>query len=322
MRVLVTGACGFLGTAVAERLAGLGHRVRCLVHPSQPGDQLAALGAELLRGDVRDPTVCASAVAGVDQVVHLAGVKNAWSSRTYDSVNATGTRTLLDACAAVRPVPGRFLFVSSQAAAGPTVNGRPRTEQDEPRPLSAYGRSKLRAERCVLSAGDCLPVTVVRPVFVYGPRSPECTWLARSVRRRLFPVGDPHRRLQLLYVDDLVDGVLEALSAPIARGRVYFLTSAEPVTWAELARAAFAAAGCRGRTVRLPLTAAGALLAPVALARRALGLPPGVLRPRIEEAAADWTCSGEAARRDLEFTARVPLEEGLAMTLRWLRRRT
>jgi len=168
--VLVTGGSGFIGSHLVEILLAQGHAVRCLLRDPGRPRWLAGLPVEIQRGDCTDPASLISAVQGVEQVFHLAGVTRARRRRDYFLHNLRGTGNLLRACATADNPPRRFVFLSSQAAAGPSRDGRPLTEDDAPAPLTAYGLSKLAAEKAVLGYAHRLPTVVLRPSTVYGPR--------------------------------------------------------------------------------------------------------------------------------------------------------
>jgi nucleoside-diphosphate-sugar epimerase len=326
LRFLLTGATGFIGLNLAERIAGAGHRVRALVRASSRVDELRRLGAELLPGDVTDPTSLPAAVEGCEVVVHLAGLVKALDRAHYFRVNVEGTRHLALACAAARPRP-RLVLVSSLAAAGPAGVRRPRKEEDAPAPVSQYGESKLAAERIVQELAGRLDATIVRPPIVYGPRDKELLpQLFRMARLGLiFKAGFREKRYSVIHVEDLCRGILAAAERGKGVGEsgtegTYFLADGAEHTWEHIGRAASEAVGTRARVVPLPeaasyLVAAGsALLA--GLTRR-----PAMLSfdkvSEIREAA--WTCAIDRAVAELGFSPRYPLAAGMRQSAEWFR---
>ncbi|MFI5403683.1 MAG: NAD-dependent epimerase/dehydratase family protein, partial [Planctomycetota bacterium] len=149
---LVTGGHGFLGSHLVDALLDRGVRVRCLLRPGRPESLFSGRPVEVVRGDLRAADGLAAAVEGADLVFHVAGLIAARSPAEFHEVNAKGTARLAAAVAARGPV-SRFVLVSSQAAAGPSLDGRPVTEDRPPGPLTHYGRSKLAGERALEAAG-------------------------------------------------------------------------------------------------------------------------------------------------------------------------
>jgi uncharacterized protein YbjT (DUF2867 family) len=212
MRVLLTGRSGFLGSFTADQLAAEGHVVRALVRPRSDKRVLEKLpGVEFAAGAIEDAASLLPAAENVDAVVHVAGIVKARKPEEFFQVNAQGTRNLLEA--AMKRGVRRFVYVSSLAAVGPSVDGTPVADDAEPRPVTHYGRSKLEAERAVLAAKDRLHVTA-RPPLIYGPR--DRARVLTSVRNGVLPMtGDGSNTLSVVYVADTRRD--RARSAPAAR---------------------------------------------------------------------------------------------------------
>src|SRR5260370_32338407 len=166
-RTLVTGATGFIGRHVVRRLLQRGDQVKCLVR-GQSTNGLASSEVELVFGDMTRPESLPAAVRGVDLVYHVAGATQVHTPGTYARVNSAGTRHLAQACARLL-TPPKVVYVSSLAAAGPSLPDSPRREGQPPAPVSAYGRSKLAAEDHLKEVASFLPITIVRPPCVIGP---------------------------------------------------------------------------------------------------------------------------------------------------------
>jgi nucleoside-diphosphate-sugar epimerase len=172
LKALVTGATGFVGSHLVERLLGAGMEVACLMRPTSPPRRTALDGLDVERriAALDDPDALARAVRGVDYVFHAAGLTRARTLAEYQAVNADGTGRLLEALLAEGAALRRFVYVSSLAAAGPARSPEPPDESAEPHPADDYGASKLAGEHVVLEHANRLPVTIVRPPAVYGPR--------------------------------------------------------------------------------------------------------------------------------------------------------
>jgi len=326
LRWLLTGATGFIGLTLAERLRARGQAVRALARASSQVEELSGLGVELVRGDVADPRSLQAAVEGCQAVVHLAGLTKALGSEEYRRVNVLGARNVAVACVAAQPRPA-LVLVSSLAAAGPAEVGRPRREEDPPAPVSAYGRSKLEGENEVRALAGRLEATVVRPPIVYGPRDRE--FLPPLFRMSRLGVvvkaGFADKRYSVVHVEDLAEGILAAAE----RGRrlsrsgtdgIYFLADGAEHRWDDIARAAAEAVGARARVVPIPeaaswLMAAGSSLW-AGLSRRPAMLS---LDKMNEVRQAAWTCAIDRAVAELGFEPRFPLAEGMRQSAEWFR---
>jgi len=310
MNILVTGARGFVGRAVCEHLAGAGHAVRAAARaPLAAG----TAGAFFPVRDVCDPVGWDAALSGCEVVVHLAGLahlpRGAFAAHEVERVNADGTANV--AALAARAGVRRFVLMSSVKASGDASVGAPMTEEDAPRPVDAYGRAKLAAERRLieLARQGGMAFTVLRPPLVYGP-GVRANFLAlmRAVRaRRPLPLASVRNARSLVYVGNLAAAVAACVGHPGAADRVFLVSDGEDVSTPGLLRGVAAALGVR--PVLFPF-------------------PPALLR-----ATATLVGRGEQAARLLDSlqldTARIrgelgwrppfSLAEGLAATASWFR---
>ncbi|MGD0497130.1 MAG: NAD-dependent epimerase/dehydratase family protein [Bryobacteraceae bacterium] len=309
--LLITGGTGFIGGHLLERLAASGEPARCLVRRRALARPLPP-PMQAVFGDLAAGQGIEAALEGVDTVIHLAGVTKALRPSDYRAGNARATQTLVRALAG-RPV--RLVHVSSLAAAGP---GELIAEDAEPRPVSAYGKSKLEAERAVRAL---LPgAVIVRPPVVYGPRDTDVFRILKPVASGWsVEIAGGGRRFSAIFVKDLVEGLLLAARSPRAAGRTYFMAHSQPASWRELG---VVAARVMGRTpprvISVPYAAAWAFAA----CAEGWGLVTGragiVSRDKVVEARWPcWTCDAARASAELGFEARVTLENGLAETLAW-----
>jgi len=305
--LLVTGATGFIGGHLIERVAG---PVKCLTRRSVT---LPAAVSQV-RGDLATGAGLDEALDGIDTVIHLAGATKVLRPGDYYLGNARATENLAKR-AAGRGI--RFVHVSSLAAAGPTLQGPPLSEDDPPHPVSHYGKSKLEAEQIVRAL---LPdAVIVRPPVVYGPRDTDVFQMLQSVARGVcVQIAGGERWFSAIYVDDLVEGILTAARAPQAAGRTYFLSHPLPRTWGDLAAIAGRTMNRKPFHVSLPLPAAVAI-GWCAEKWASLTGKAGILsRDKITEARfLRWTCDPGRASRELGFNALTSLDEGLARTLAW-----
>lgn len=318
MIAVVTGASGFIGRNLVGRLLSDGHDVRCL---TRHGGGVAPAGASQAQVDFRDAASLRTShvLDGADVVFHLAAATRARTEADFEAANVTPTRTLLDALVA-QESPGRFVLVSSQAAAGPASSAEKAViEADEPRPVEAYGRSKLAAERLTLSFADRVPVTIARPSSVFGRYDRDFLRLFQMARRGfiVYP-GTERHWLSLAHVDDVVAGLLAVALAPQAMGRTYFLANEAPLQWRSLGERVATAVGHSVSHLNVPgsLVQAASHLGDLA----ALVMRDTPLLNSNKAALARhpfWLCSAERARNDLGWQASGSLPDALRDTYLW-----
>ncbi|MEX0799784.1 MAG: NAD-dependent epimerase/dehydratase family protein [Dehalococcoidia bacterium] len=326
MKVLVTGASGFLGSHIAEQLVRGGHSVRVLLRETSDRSHLRGIVVEEAQGDVTQPSSLTAAVAGVDAVVHAAGLVKARDEAGFDAVNAQGTVNLL-ATLNGGETAQRLVYVSSLAAHGPSEDGRPRPLDAPPSPITAYGRSKLKGEELVRawaaegrSNGTRRSAAIVRPPVIYGPRDRELLPFFKLARWRLAPLlGRGNNAISLVYVEDAARAV--ALVAPAgdeAPVVTYTLDDGEVYTWRDLLRAVEGAVN--RKALRLPspawaFTAAATVSETYGRLRRQ---PVAFTRDKVNEMRQPyWVCSHDEIDRDLGWQPRVGLAEGTALTAAW-----
>jgi nucleoside-diphosphate-sugar epimerase len=321
-RVLVTGGTGFVGSHLVGRLLADGYAVNCLVRDLRRLRWLEGLQVNLVEGDCTRPETLAAAVQGVSVVFHCAGLTKAIHARDYYTVNHLGTKHLLAACAQNSSGMEKFILVSSQAAAGPSQDGRPIAEADSPHPVSDYGKSKLLAEEVVLACRDLFPVVILRPPCVYGPRDVDVFELFRWARRGLtIEISGGDRYLNLCYVEDLTAALLLSAQSPTKSGSVYFVAESRSYSWSEFGTMLLSTGGVQGCTVKIPYGAAYLLGLASEIGSLITKRPALTSRQKVREAAQRyWLCDVGKIDNDLRFRAEYPLQKGLELTWEWYRK--
>jgi nucleoside-diphosphate-sugar epimerase len=319
MTDLVTGASGFIGSHLVEALVSQRRPVRCLVRDRQRLRWLAGQPVEIVEGDCARRETLTEATYGVDRVFHIAGASWAATATEFYRQNATGTRNLLQACASNAPQLRRFVLVSSQAASGPASGRGTVGENDPPRPVSAYGESKLAAERYAQQYRDRIPITIIRPSTVYGPRDRAFLPYFRLVRRGfLLEFGAGARDVSLCHVSDLVAGLMQAADSQSASGSVYFVADSEPYSWQRVEEMVCGILGVSAKRLILPgwmLYVIGSLGQVFSAVSR---VPVQLNRARAAELLERrWVCDTSLARRELGYESRTTLEAGLRQLVRW-----
>ncbi len=275
-------------------------------------EHLRAAGCRLLEGGLEDERVLAALVDGQDVVYHVAGVVAAQRAEEFWLANRDGAARLARASRAA--AVGRFLLVSSLAATGPSRPGQAVDEASGPGPLTAYGRSKLAGEEAVRETG--VPLTVVRPPAVYGPRDRGFLTLFRMAARGVVPLpGDGRQPLTLVHARDLARALVAAAASPRTLGSTYHAGNDTPLTQRELAEAVGRTVGRRVRCLPLPPALVRPLLGLSGTVSRALGRAPLLDADKSNELLAPgWACLSDALRQDAGWRPEITLEAGLAET--------
>ena len=234
-KAMITGATGFIGSHLVETLIAKKWDITCLVRPQSQTDAIEKMPVLIHRGPLDDPDVLESALEGQDYIFHVAARIRPAPPEVYERANHRLTRDLANACLRKNPEVKRFVYISSIAAAGPTPSGKQTDETQPPCPASQYGRTKLKGEQALKEIWDRLPATIIRPPNVYGARQQETELLIKLIRKRIVPIlKDERKSTSLIYIKDLIQGILLATEHPSARNQIYYLTDGEGYSWREL----------------------------------------------------------------------------------------
>jgi len=326
----VTGGTGFVGSHLVEELLRRGvDEVRCLVR-SDP-KWLTDLNVTTVKGDLSEIEVLWDALDGVDTVYHIAGRTRAPTEEEFYEANVQGTLNLLGAVKHAAPDLDRVLVTSSLAAVG-RCEQDVATEDAPLQPVSMYGRSKAQMEKALRdrpemtpeSYAETLPLTVVRPPAVYGPRDRDILDFFRAVQRHVCPIvgSGSAQTLSLVHAHDLAAGMVDAAHHPSTEGETYHLGSTRPYAWTDVKHAATEALDTWAVTIPVP----GPLLGAVGAVSEAWGALTGTHPPLNRDKAREirhacTACSMEKAQQDFDYNPSTPLDEGVAETIQWYQSR-
>ncbi|MBN1945675.1 MAG: NAD-dependent epimerase/dehydratase family protein [Bradymonadales bacterium] len=311
MKILVTGATGYIGGHLARRLASRSHQVVCLVRGQGKVD-----GLDLVSGDVTEPATLDRACAGVEVVCHCAGALGRWGveEASLRAVNVDGVSNMVRA--AHKAKVSYFLQVSAGGVTGP-LGPRPADERTACHPYTPYERTKWQGEQqaLLLARRLGLPLGVVRPTFTYGPKDRHKLSLFRAIQKGRFAfVGDRNTTLHPVFIDDLLDG-MELMLERRPVQEIYIVGGAAPVTKRELVTTIAQALGVRPPWLSLPAGPAWLVAILLELAGRTVHVEPMLTRSKILMMSRNWGMDIGKARRDLGYNPKVDLAEGIARTV-------
>ncbi len=318
--VAVTGGTGFVGSHLVETLAAAGIRPRVLVRNPGAPRWIQGLDVEWVAGDLASSDALRRLVEGAGTVLHLAGVVRAGSAEVFREANARGTARLAAACTAGAGPEARFVYVSSLAAMGPSGAIQGAAPEDEPRPISAYGRSKLEGEVEMRRALGERPWVILRPPAIYGPRDVDILQFFKLAARGVVPIPAGDRWLTLAHVADVVRAILAAAGGGAPVHRAFHLGEPQPYRMEAVVRLLAEAGGVSARIVKVPpplvrlLGAGGSLLQGVGF--RGVALTADKAR---EMLARHWTARTAESLAALGLEDWIEFFDGPRATWEWYR---
>jgi nucleoside-diphosphate-sugar epimerase len=315
MKALVTGATGFIGSHLCEELVRRGYKVTYLSRTTSNHKWIEPLDLQFVRGDCTDRESLNRVVGNFDYVFHLAGLTKSCSAKDFYCVNADGTENLIGAVAERNPNVKRFVYLSSLAAVGPSRDGSPLVEDCISSPVSDYGRSKLEGEKAVLKYRDRVPVTILRPPAVYGPRDRDMLVLFKMIKKGFFfDLGKCY--YSLLYVEDLVHGVMLSAERREGEGKIYFLSDDKVYTGEDIAMEISSLLSVKASPLKIPRF----VMPFFALLGERMNRQGIINRDRIKDFKhSHWICNAGKARQEIGFAPKVGIKEGIKWTTDWYR---
>jgi nucleoside-diphosphate-sugar epimerase len=322
MKVFITGGTGFIGSRLALRSHEAGHQVTVLGRVNNAAEEanrqlLASSGIGVVLGSVTEHDVVRGSASGQDIVFHLAAAQHEANvpDQHFRDVNVEGTRNVLEA--SLRGGVKRFVHGSTIGVYGEAMEG----ELDEETPLrpdNIYGITKREGEELALSYCDRLPLTVIRISEVYGPGDRRLLKLFRAIRRNaFFIIGSGDNKHQLIYVDDLIDGMYRAANEDSALGTIFVLAGSEVLTTQEMVDTIAAVLDARPVKRHAPLWPF--YLAAVAMEKTLgpLGIQPPLHRRRLNFFTKSFYFSQDKTAGVLGFRPGIDFREGVTRTAAW-----
>ena len=323
MKILITGASGFIGSFIVEEALRRGFETWAAVRKSSSRTFLQDERIHFIELDFSSETQMTEQLTGLqfDYIVHAAGVTKCLDKADFHRINTEGTQHLVHVLKALQMRVERFVYISSLSIMGAIREQQPYTEiceSDKAQPNTAYGRSKLETEQWLATLED-LPYVILRPTGVYGPRERDYFMMAKSIKAHTdFAVGYKQQDITFVYVTDVVQAVFLALEKGVT-GRKYFLTDGEVYqssTFSDLIRKEL------GNPWWIRITAPLWVLKLVCMFGEYYGKYSGkvtalnndkynIMRQR------NWRCDIEPARKELGYEPKIKLEEGVRRSIQW-----
>jgi len=319
MAILLTGASGFIGSFVAELLAEQNREVTCLVRKSSNRLWLEGLSLNFFVGSLSEPASYESVLRNCDYVIHLAGITKTFNKDEFYQGNVVNTQNLLDSIVRLKRPVKRFLLVSSQAAVGSSPTRDAIDEAYPCHPITSYGKSKYECERVAAKYRNKVPITIVRPPAVYGPRDKDVLNLFKSIRLGVnLMVGKTDQFVSIVYVKDLARGIVQATFSENSIGKTYFICEETAYHWSHIAKMIGEQMNKKFMTIKLPLTVAQILAFFMEISAKISRQNTILNREKILEINEPyWVISPHKAKQDFNYSTQYPLHLGIENTLRW-----
>ncbi|WEU40438.1 MAG: NAD-dependent epimerase/dehydratase family protein [Candidatus Odinarchaeum yellowstonii] len=324
MKVLVTGATGFLGSHLVEVLADKGYKIAAMVRETSNTELIKDLVYELRYGDLGAPENLPKAVKDVDAIIHLAAYYTFHGSKKlYELINVEGTKHLAEA--ALKNKVQHFIYCSTTEAIGPVKNP-PGDENTEPNPVYEYGKSKLKAEEVIKAYGlKGLNYTIIRPSGIYGPRNIfdvsywTITSFAKNSIATKFIVGSGENLVQFVHVRDVVEGFALTLEkSDVSNRQTYIISEDKYYTYNQVYRILAELTGRKPPSTHIPKIIAKILIAPIEGVNKLFGKENFLYHTStVDSVCSDRAYSIEKARRELGYRPKYDLKTGLKETIEW-----
>jgi len=319
--VVVSGANGFVGSHLVDLLLSENFEVRCLTRKTSDMRWLDGKNIKNFNTGLLDKDSLRKSYKDAEYIFHVAGVVKSKTPEGYFKGNVDITRVMLETALEFKATIKKFLIVGSQTAAGPSLNGKPITEDMPGKPITTYGRSKLAQEELAKTFMDRLPITICRAAAVYGERDTEILIFFKTFKNGLMTtIGFNKKLINLIHVKDLVKGLYLAGINETANGKIYFISSEKYYSWEEIGEVTSKVLGNKPIKIKVPHSAVYGI-ATIAQFFALFSSKPATLN--IEKARditqASWICDTNKAVKELGYHQEISLEEGIKRTCDWYR---
>ena len=322
MKAFVTGGTGFIGSHIIDNLIRKGIQVRALIRNSSNTERLMNRGIEFVYGDVLDSSSLKKYMDGIDLVFSAFGILGQWGmpEKTYRNINTKGVKNLIESC--LESGIKQFIHVSSAGVLGPLPDGVVADESFPYNPSNLYEETKCEAEKEIISSAkkEGLPVTIVRPEFVYGPGDIHVLGLFKAVQTgKFFILGDGRSLLHPTYIDDLIQGISLCTDNKAAVGKTFLITGENPISVEDLAKTIAEELGVSLPKIKIPLFIANIAAVLFEWGTKVADYEPLLTISRVKFFTENRSFSCRKAGDELGYVPRVGFKEGVRRTVRWYR---
>ncbi len=316
---VVTGGTGFVGSHLVDLLLSKNYEVWCIIRKSSNTKWLKGKDVKLIDCGLNNKADLKNVIREVDYIYHVAGVVKSKSKEGYFTGNVETTKNLLDTVVENNVKLKRFVVVGSLTATGPSLNGVAVDEKTICNPITTYGKSKLEEEKLALSYKDKIPITICRAPAVYGERDTEIFIYFNTFSKGLTTlIGFDEKKLSLIHVLDLVNGIYQASISDKAVGEIYFLSSEEYYTWDQINKITASILNKKPIVIRIPHSIVY-LIAAIAQFLSYFSSKAATLN--IEKAKdltqKYWICNTQKAKDHFNYKQYISIEEGIRRTINW-----
>lgn len=319
MKIAVTGGSGFVGNHLVEKLVSKEHKIKVLVRKTSKTILLEKSGVELVYGDVTDKESIERLVNDVDIVYHVAAKVYVGSEDEFWNVNFRGTENILDAC--LNRGLGRIVHVSTIGVTGNIAN--PPGDESRPyNPMSPYDRSKCEAEKLALRyhREHGMPVTIVRPTVMYGPRNMYMLRLYEETQSGNFRfIGSMNNLMHPCYIENFLQGITLAAERPEAVGEIYIIGDEKPITWVEYVKTVAEVMGATPPKRHISISLMKIIAYLSEFKSWMFGGEPFFARSWLDEITKVYAYDITKAKKDLGYNPKISLKEGISRTIDWYR---
>lgn len=315
MKALVTGGTGFIGSHLTEALLNENFDVYCIVRNPLKLRFLQGLNVKIIQGDCSQKETIEKISWDFDYIFNLSGITKALRPEDFFQSNYIGTKNLIEVVAEQNPAVKRFVHVSSLAAVGPCRDGKPVDEKTEPAPVSEYGKSKLMGEKAVEFYKDRLPITIIRPPAVYGPRDSDFLTFFKMIKAGVV-LYLTEAIYSMIYVNDLVNGIITASKSEKAVGETFFIAESQPYNTHQIVKAISEAIGKRPVKIKIPKGIGMFFIRVFQKFDKKSIINSDKLNELVQPC---WVCNTQKAEQLLGFKTKTKLKEGMEWTAKWYR---